>query len=187
HYTVAADGGARALTELGFWPRLLIGDGDSLDARTMEHCRAAGADCRILPHEKDFTDGEAALVAALDAGYRDFAVFGAFGGLPDHQLGNLLLPLAYRQRWDTLTFYGRDCRAFYCFDKAHINGAPGDIVSLLPLSATVRGINLRGFRYPLAGADTSLGDSLCLRNELSVEEGRVEICEGIMLIIHYGG
>ena len=184
-YVAAADGGARVLAELGLWPQLLIGDGDSLDAHTLEQCRAAGVDCRTLPREKDSTDGEAALVAALEAGYRDFAVFGAFGNMPDHQMGNLLLPLAYRDRWDTLTFYGRDCRAFYCFDAARIHGAPGDTVSLLPLSATVRGIYLHGFRYPLAGADTALGDSLCLRNELSADEGCIEFSHGIMLVIHY--
>lgn len=184
-YIVAADGGANSLAELGLTPHLLVGDGDSLNERALAACRAAGVGFTPLPREKDFTDGEAALSAVLDAGCRNFAVFGALGGGLDHQLGNLLLPLAYRERWDSVTFYGEDCRASYCFGQATLYGAPGDTVSLLPLSPAVTGLSLAGFRYPLNKATTLLGQSLTLRNELSAREARVEFEQGIMLIIHY--
>jgi thiamine pyrophosphokinase len=184
-YVVAADGGAEHLLRLGFKPRLLVGDGDSLSLASQQACLEAGVEFTCLPREKDLTDGEAALLAALRAGYRNLAVFGAWGGRPDHLLGNLLLPLAYRDKWESCVFYGEGFRACYCFGGHTLHGLPGDTVSLVALSPRVQNITLQGFRYPLRAYDTVLGSSRCLCNELAEAAGSVSFDSGIMLIIHH--
>ena len=186
-YVVAADRGAEHLLRLGLKPHLLVGDGDSLSAETREACVKAGTQFLPLPRCKDLTDGEAAFGAALTAGYRRFAVFGAFGGRADHLLGNLLLPLAYRDNWASCVFYGEGFTAYYCFGAHTLKGRPGDTVSLVALSPRVENIVLQGFLYPLLAYDTALGSSRCLSNELKEATGRIKFDDGIMLVIHYKG
>ena len=186
-YVIAADRGAEHLLQMGLMPQLVVGDGDSLSEKAREACQRAQVNWLSLPQKKDLTDGEAALSAAVEAGYRRIAVFGAFGGRPDHLLGNLLLPLAYRAAWDSLIFYGEGFTAYYCFGNHLLTGQPGDTISLVPLSINVESITLQGFQYPLAGRNTVLGSSLCLRNELAAKTARITFDNGIMLIIHYKG
>lgn len=184
-YIIAADGGALHLAALGLTPQMLVGDNDSLDAATLALCHKAGVEFMPLQREKDFTDGEAALRTSLERGYTRLHIFGALGGNLDHQLGNLLLPLAFRGSWQEVIFYGADCRACYCLSSSIIKGSSGDTISLLPLSSAVTGLTLTGFRYPLTKAETYLGQSLCLRNQLAEPYARVELDEGVMLVIHY--
>jgi thiamine pyrophosphokinase len=186
-YVVAADCGAEHLFQLGLMPHLVVGDGDSLSPETRQACLAAGVEFMLLPREKNFTDGEAAFLAAFEAGYRRLAVFGAFGGRADHLLGNLLLPLAYRDKWEDCIFYGEGFTAYYCFGNHTLTGRPGDTVSLVALSPMVENINLLGFCYPLQDYHTMLGSSRCLSNQLKEATGRISFDEGIMLIIHYTG
>jgi len=186
-YVVAADCGAEHLFQLGLMPQLVVGDGDSLCPETRQACFEAGVEFMILPREKNFTDGEAALSAALEAGYRNLAVFGAFGGRPDHLLGNLLLPLAYRDKWDNCIFYGEGFTACYCFGDHTLKGRPGDTVSLVALAPTVENINLHGFCYPLHDHQTVMGSSRCLSNQLKEVTGRITFNSGVMLVIHYKG
>lgn len=184
-YVVAADKGAEHLLGLGVAPQLLVGDGDSLSPQAQEACVKAGAAILPLPRRKDLTDGEAALAAAVEAGCRRLVIFGAFGGRVDHLLGNLLLPLAYRNNWESCIFYGDEFTACYCFGDSSLTGRPGDNVSLVALSPRVTNITLQGFTYPLQNNDTALGSSRCLCNELAEATGRVTFDDGVMLIIHY--
>lgn len=184
HVMFAADSGAMHLLARGLTPHVLVGDGDSLSPAALQQCHNAGCEIYQLPREKDMTDGEAALQLALRKGYRELALFGAFGGKPDHLLGNLLMPLPYRAQWQSLTFYSQDSYAYYCFGDSEIEGRIGDTVSLVPLSETVQDIHLLGFRYPLQGVDTQLGSSLCLRNELAMERALIRFRSGIMLVVH---
>lgn len=184
-YCIAADSGADHLQAFGRLPDCLVGDADSISQTTLDACLAAGVAFTRLPRAKDWTDGEAALQAAFATDCKELQIFGAPGGRLDHQLHNLLLPLAYRSQWQNLTFYGADFRAWYCFGSGLVQGTPGDTVSLLPLSAAVNDIYLEGFAYPLQGVNTVLGSSLCMSNELAAPEGRIRFAAGgIMLVIH---
>ncbi|MCL1816032.1 MAG: thiamine diphosphokinase [Clostridiales bacterium] len=186
-YVVAADKGATHLLEFGLFPRLVVGDSDSLSDDAREACFKSGAEFVVLPREKNFTDWEAAFLAALDAGYRRLAVFGAFGGRFDHLMGNLLLPLAHRDKWDACTFYGEGFTAYYCFGDTVLIGRPGDTVSLIALTDTIDNLTLQGFSYPLLDYQTHLGSSRCLCNELNETIGHITFDKGIVLIVHYRG
>ena len=87
---VAADGGARHATGLGVRIDRWVGDGDSLPAAALAELRAAGVPVELVAAEKDETDTELALRAAVEAGATDVVILGAFGGPRlDHALANV--------------------------------------------------------------------------------------------------
>ena len=59
----------------------------------------------------------------------------------------------------------------------------GDFVSLIPITQALKGVTLRGFKYPLEGYTTHFGESLCVSNELEAEEGFINIEEGMAFLI----
>ena len=59
----------------------------------------------------------------------------------------------------------------------------GDFVSLIPVTQVLKGVTLRGFKYPLEGHTTYWGESLCVSNELEAEEGFISIEEGLAFLI----
>src|ERR671911_857583 len=89
---IAADGGAAALNRLSRHPDLLVGDLDSADAGLVARLEAEGAEIQRHPADKEATDTELAVVAALAAGATEVVILGALGGRRlDHELANLLL------------------------------------------------------------------------------------------------
>src|SRR5205085_11954958 len=81
-----------------------VGDGDSIDASALEDLARAGVAIARSPADKDETDAELAVVAAVEAGARRVTIVGAMDGeRPDHELGNVWL-LAHPQ------VLGRDAR-----------------------------------------------------------------------------
>ena len=56
-------------------------------------------------------------------------------------------------------------------------------LSLLPLSDTVSGVTLTGFRYPLTEAVLRRSDSLGVSNELVEEEGEIRLRSGMLFVI----
>lgn len=61
---IAADGGAEALLTLGHVPRLLVGDFDSIRPQTRRQL-AGLSESLTFPRDKDYTDGELAVAAAV--------------------------------------------------------------------------------------------------------------------------
>lgn len=59
----------------------------------------------------------------------------------------------------------------------------GDFISLIPITQALKGVTLRGFKYPLEGHTTYFGESLCVSNELEAEEGFINIEEGMAFLI----
>ena len=59
----------------------------------------------------------------------------------------------------------------------------GTYISFLPLTEDVRGITLRGFKYPLTDRDISIGTSLCISNELEQEEASITFREGVVVVV----
>ena len=59
----------------------------------------------------------------------------------------------------------------------------GTYVSFLPLTEEVRGITLRGFKYPLTDRDISIGTSLCISNELAADEAVITLQDGVLIVV----
>ena len=74
----------------------------------------------------------------------------------------------------------------YLIDEEHIfrkDAVWGKYISFLPLTQEVKGITLKGFKYPLTDRDIFIGTSLCISNELVEEEGRITLSDGVLITV----
>src|SRR5438309_8661349 len=146
---IAADGGATKLPKGGRRPDLVIGDMDGVTADAQRELERAGVKLERYPNEKDQTDGELALDAAVKRGADEIVVVGAFGGPRiDHMAGNLML-LAHEDfaAIDVALVTERATfRSLLGPGILELEGAAGDWVTLAPLSEVARGVATDGLR-----------------------------------------
>jgi thiamine pyrophosphokinase len=159
---------------------------DALPAETQRELQRAGAELETYPAEKDQTDGELALDAALKRGADEIVVVGAFGGARlDHMVGNLML-LAHEDFAAidvALVTEHATFRALLGPGILELEGAPGDWVTLEPLSEVARGVATDGLRYPLRHDELVRGSTRGVSNELTERRGTVEVGEGLLLVV----
>ena len=187
---IAADGGAHAAEAAGWLPDLIVGDADSLSDSDVERYRALGVSVDVHPSEKDQSDTELALDAALARDAAEIRLTGALGGPRiEHAIANVLLladprldgrDVAIERGDSTIRRIGTHDGPGSC----QIRGTAGDFVSLLPLDATVAGIRTEGLRYPLTDETLTLGPTRGLSNELVGERGAVRTARGRLLVVH---
>jgi len=185
---IAADGGLRHLLALGRRPDVLIGDLDSLppgiDPETV-----AGKVIRY-PRDKDETDLELALLYAVDQ-YPDaeVLVIGGAGGRLDHLLANILL-LAHPRLLGRPVRFVDDRQTAWLVSAAAppgattMAGAPGDIISLLPLGGPARVAATSGLRWPLRDEVLAFGPARGVSNVLTAESATVRLDQGAVLCVH---
>jgi thiamine pyrophosphokinase len=181
---IAADGGGNALHAAGVVPHVVVGDLDSLDPMAESAFRAAGAEVRRFPVEKDETDLELALLLAVERGADQIDILGALGGRWDQGLANvamLALPDLVGLRVRLLDV---DQEAFLVRGAADIPGAAGDTVSLLPLGGAAHGITTRGLYYPLDDASLRFERSRGVSNVITQPPAHVFVGEGLLLVVH---
>ena len=172
---IAADGGAASLDRLGRRPDRLVGDLDSAPPALVERLEAAGTRVDRHPVDKDASDTELALRAAIDDGAGQVDLLGAIGGdRLDHELANLLL-LADPD------FAGIELRAIAGPTvvravrggrRLSLRGDVGDLVTLLPIGGDAKGVTAVGLRWPLDAATLPMGRSRGLSNVV-VGPGRI--------------
>lgn len=187
---IAADGGAHAAEAAGWLPDLIVGDADSLSDSDVERFRALGVSVDLHPPEKDQSDTDLALDAALARGAAEIRLTGALGGPRiEHAIANLLLladprldggDVAIERGNSTIRRIGTGDGP----GSIEIHGTAGDFVSLLPLDAEVAGITTDGLRYALTDETLTLGPTRGLSNELLGERASVHTARGRVLVVH---
>jgi thiamine pyrophosphokinase len=187
---VAADGGVRLAEPLGLIVDRWVGDGDSLEPALEADLRRRGIPVLRAPEDKDESDTELALVAAIDAGATDISIIAALGGARfDHALANVGL-LAHPRLGD------RACRLLGPGSRVTLltgpvegafEGRAGDIVSLLPFGAGVAGVRTAGLRYPLRDEPLPAGPARGLSNVRTEEVARVRVEGGRLLVVEIPG
>ncbi len=183
---IAADGGAQHCLDLGLKPNAVIGDMDSIPPKLINELKVQGTQIIVYPRDKDQTDLELALHYAVEQGVQEVLLFGLMGGRLDLSLANLML-LA-KEDWNSLSLVVSDepDTAYLMRDHSTISldGRPGDIVSLIPLSNQVTNVSTSGLRWPLDNADLMMGNTISVSNEILETSARVKIGHGKMLLIH---
>jgi thiamine pyrophosphokinase len=190
---VAADGGARHADALGVGIDVWVGDGDSLGVDGVEALVAGGVAVERADPDKDESDTELAVMAAVARGATRLTIVGALGGPRiDHALANVaLLALDVLGGFD-VRLVADDARVRLVrapepdgsLAIVELTGAVGDLVSLLPLGGSVVGVRTSGLRYPLRDEPLHEGRTRGLSNirvdataTVSVRSGRVVIIE----------
>lgn len=182
---VAADGGARHAAALGRSLDVWVGDGDSVDPAELARLKAAGVPLRRARPDKDETDTELALLAAVEARAPRLTVLGALGGARlDHALANIWL-LAHP------AVAGRDVRLLAPAARVRLagpgridlGGRVGDLVSLMPLDGRATGLTTSGLRYPLVDGTLETGPSRGVSNVREAPTASVAVGTGRLLVI----
>lgn len=187
---IAADGGAAQAMAAGVTPDIVVGDFDSLDPRQRSQLEESGAELREADPDKDESDMELSLLAALGAGATRISIVGALGiARPEHSIANLLLLADPRLDGIAVELVGRGSRIVRIGSaegpgEIAVAGAIGDFVSLFPLGAAVEGVTTDGLRFGLRDESLPLGPSRGLSNELLGTTARVTSRRGCLLVVH---
>jgi thiamine pyrophosphokinase len=181
---VAADGGARHFLLAGLLPHVAIGDFDSLPEHMLAELAARGVAIERHSRHKDETDLELALLYAVGRGARRIVVLAALGGRPDQHLANLQLLTHEGLRAVDVRMLDQGWEVFAIHDVAHLDGHPGQTVSLLPMSERVDGIVTDNLFYPLRGETLLLGPARGVSNVMTSEHATVTVRAGILLVMH---
>ena len=171
---IAADGGIGHARMLGLTPELWVGDFDSVPADLPDDLAAVPR--QVFPAEKDKTDGELAIAAALDRGATSLVLAGAFGGKrADHAFLHLALSLRLAEAGTkVLLTSGAQEGIPLLPGKAGFDYADGTLFSVLGFS-DLSGLTVSGAKWPLDHVEVTFGSSLTISNEV---KGRLEIALG---------
>jgi len=180
---IAADSGLRHALALGRAVDLVVGDLDSVDARDLDAATAAGSAVESHPTDKDATDLELALDAALIRGARRVTVVGGHGGRLDHFLANALLLAAGRYAALRLDAWMGRAHVTVVRDSCALTGERGSLCSLLAVGGEAGGVSTTGLRYPLRDDVLVPGSTRGVSNELVAEEATVVIETGTVLAV----
>ncbi len=173
-YWIGADEGAHYVLKKGFELDLAIGDFDSVSQETLDWIRTRMDNVVVHPEDKDKTDSDLAIEAALKHSPERVVVYGGIGRRIDHTYGNILFmkrgPVEFvtDHQWMKIVTPGTHR---ITHDYAYI--------SFFAIEH-VRNLHLDDFRFPLKGYDLSVDDPLCISNEGS---GTVSFDEGLLLVI----
>jgi len=176
---IAADEGFDNARSLGIRVDLLVGDLDSASPGAADQAPAV----ERHPVDKDETDLELALAAALNAGMGSVTVVGTISGRVDHALGNLLVVAA--DRWADLRIHLRidSTRAWVVRDRVEVHGTVDDLVSLLAVGGQATGVTTTGMAWPLSDGVLEPGMGLGLSNRMAGPMATVEVDSGVVVVL----
>lgn len=186
-YLIAADAGASHILRLGLIPDLLIGDLDSLPPADSQVLDQAGVVRHHYPADKDQTDLELALQAAIKKGYDPIRIVAALGRRLDMTLSNLaLLARPSLLDLDIRLDDGQD-EVFFIHRKATIEGSVGDTVSLLAWGDTPAMVRTTGLRWVLNDEPLHPSETRGISNLMLADQAEITVSRGLLLCIHHLG
>ncbi len=187
-YLLAADGGAHIAAHYGLRPHRVVGDMDSIAPGLLADLEAHGASVARYPAAKDETDLELALIDAASRGHDPIIVIGAVGNRLDHTLANMYLLALPQLAGRTVKMVGgREEVTLLRPGTHHIEGAPGDTISLLPVGGPAGGVRTDGLTYPLHGETLHFGPARGVSNVMPGTSAHVTLESGWLLLIHTEG
>jgi thiamine pyrophosphokinase len=184
-YIIAADGGATSLANAGIVPHLLIGDLDSLSDDHVAWLISQGVEVQRYAREKDETDLELALLAAVARNASHIDLFCVLGGRWDHTVATiamLSLPMLIGR---TVRIFADNQTLAIVRDHITLDGPVTRTVSLLPLTPTVDGIHTTGLAYPLSDATLYFERSRGVSNVITQMPATVQVKSGILLVVQH--
>ncbi|ADL07590.1 thiamine diphosphokinase [Thermosediminibacter oceani] len=180
---ICADSGIHHALKMGVIPHLVVGDMDSVTEEDRGKICEYNIKLYTFPKEKDFTDTELALEAALKKGVREAVLLGGLGDRPDHSLANIFLMVNFKKKGIDLMLAGVNWEMFIIDGVREIEGKRGQILSLIPLTPEVRGIKTAGLYYPLRGETIPMGASRGISNVFTEDRAVVKVEQGLLLAV----
>ena len=184
---VAADGGLERALALGLEVDVVVGDLDSTTPDSLAEAERRGARIVRHPAAKDATDLELALDEAVALGARQVLVVASAEGRLDHLLASLLL-LAHERYADLeLSALVGSAAVEVVRGTRRLDGAPGTLVTLLPVGGPAAGVSTSGLEYPLDDEMLEPGSSRGVSNVFAAEQAEIVVGHGVLLAVRPGG
>lgn len=178
---IAADGGIRHAAMLDLEPEIWLGDFDSaphdLPPKLQRTSRIA------YPEDKNETDGELAVEAALKEGADELLLIGAFGGRrADHALLHKLMALQLAVSTESVFLSDGIQEGYPILPGSHSFEFPDDTLFSLVGFSDLAGLTITGARWPLHQVEVPLGSSWTLSNRVAGDL-EIELKQGRALLI----
>lgn len=178
-FTIACDSGYLHAVKAGIVPDLLVSDFDSFDGilnPAMEIVRA-------VP-EKDDTDTLLALKEAMHRGYSDIMIVGGLGGRIDHTLANISLT-AFAAKNGAICHLIDEHHQIFAIkdDSIMVRKGYWRWLSVFAMDSEVRGVTLRGVKYPLKDAVLTNTYPIGVSNEFTESAAIVTAERGTLLVV----
>ncbi|WMJ88479.1 thiamine diphosphokinase [Anaerocolumna sp. MB42-C2] len=184
--TIAVDSGLVTASKLGISLQYIVGDFDSVPPELIESYRSDNAVIiKEYNPEKDATDTHIALNLGIELNGGEIVILGATGTRIDHMLANihlLYLPLNKNIKASIIDEHNK----IYMINRSttiYKDKLFGPFVSLQPFTEVVKGITLRGFKYPLKDYTMYKGDSIGTSNEVVEEQADILLQDGVLIVI----
>lgn len=183
-YLIAVDGGLGYLIDLGLAPGLIIGDLDSANPEDVERFQSQGVEVRRFPVDKNETDLELALEAALEMEPAAIWIVGALGKRLDQTLGSIFLLSQPRLAGVDVRLVDGTREVFLIRESARITGKPGQLLSLIPLNGPAEGVRTDGLKYPLKSETLFPYKTRGISNVFTGSSATVSLDRGTLVCIH---
>jgi len=183
---IAADKGLDHALALGLDVTVAVGDFDSASPEAVAVAEAAGVRIERHPQEKDATDLELALDAALTMTPARILVLAAEGGRLDHLLSAALLLASERYARSQIDAFVGKARIHVLRGERELEGEPGELVTLLAVNGPAEGVTTEGLAYPLHGETLEPGSSRGVSNVFASRRARIAVERGVVLAIRPG-
>lgn len=185
-FLIGVDSGINYLYQHKIDPDFLVGDFDSVDSIAISHYKSKGQiPIREFNPVKDASDTEIAVRLAMELGFQEITILGATGSRIDHVLANIqVLTIPYRagihvnivDSINRISLVSKNA----IYKKCDLYGP---YFSLFALGGTVKGLTLKGSKYPLENHELLPYDSLSISNQVIEEELEIRYEEGILILI----
>jgi thiamine pyrophosphokinase len=181
---IAADSGFDHAIEAGLTVDLLIGDLDSISAEGRRTAEVSGVEVVTHPRDKDATDLELAMSAALERDPTGIDVYGGEGGTLGHLLAGAMALTSDRLagvdvRWHIASGVVVVARPGH---PATVSGEAGNRVTIVPVG-DVMGVRTDGLRWGLEGEALVRGSTRGVSNELDSDRATVRIDSGVAFVV----
>lgn len=182
---ICVDGGSKYASSLGIVPYMVIGDMDSICPDELDRFTGLGVIIKKYLPEKDDSDTALALAETLAQNPTEILFLGAVGTRLDHTMANIhLLRTAAKNGVQAKLINEHNEISLIAPGQIEVvEGSPGDLFSLLPLTTEVTGIRVQGARWPLEDATFEIGNPYGLSNRLAAERVNISIKSGLVLLI----
>ena len=181
-FLIAADGGANKLVKTGFYPKVIIGDMDSITKAAQKKFK--NAQFIRFPREKDQIDLELAINFCVEKKFKEILILGAVGSRADMNLTNVFL-LSQLPKSVKAKIVHENQEIFLLSKKTEIEGVPGEKVSFFPVKGDVLGLALSGAKYELKNYNLRFGIGIGLSNEFKSKKIKVSFKDGILVCVHF--
>lgn len=184
---IAADSGLDHAMGAGIAVDLVIGDLDSVSADALAAARAAGVAVEQHPPDKDATDLELALAAAVRHGAAHIVVLGGGGGRIDHLLANAMLLASPAWADIDVEWHVDSAHILAIRTEATLTGKAGDLLTLLAIGEPADGVTTEGLAYELSDDVLLASSTRGVSNTFTGSHARITVRTGILLAIHLPG